>query len=92
MDLADQAILSITVSKLDYLLPACPQSLILSFLMKATDLFQHCIPYLYLTSPKFLYIDISVYRHKNLLPVDVDISGVHCNTLLFFVISKSRIE
>ena len=22
--------------------------------------------------------DISVYRHKNVFPVDVDISGLHC--------------
>jgi len=35
---------------------------------------------LYLTSPMFLYIDISVYRHKNLFPVDVDISGLHCSS------------
>ena len=33
---------------------------------------------LFLTSPLFLYIDISVYRHKSALPVDVDISGFHC--------------
>ena len=46
--------------------------------MKAADLFQHCIPYLYVTSQLFLYIDISVYRHKILFPTDVDISGLHC--------------
>ena len=70
--------LRLSLSILAYLLSACPRSLILSFLMKATDPFQRCVPYLHLTSALFLYIDISVYRHQNLFPVDVDISGLHC--------------
>ena len=31
-----------------------------------------------LTSSLYLYIDISVYRHKNFFPVNVNISGLHC--------------
>ena len=46
---------------------------------------------LFLTSPLFLYIEISVYRHKNVFPLDVNISGLHCVCLFLFISSETAV-
>ena len=88
VDLADEAILSITLCIIPFLIKPtyCLLDLILCFLIKATHLFQHCLKKIVLYSRfisyfsiiSFLDINSAVYRHIYLFPVNVAISGLHC--------------